>query len=66
MEVYNVEKSYVCPDVAVRISSWSNDDNRHVEIFQYPYVVYPIAAGLNGTVPYQSIFNSGNYLCRKA
>ena len=31
MEVYNAEKSYVCTDVAVQISNWSSDDNKHVE-----------------------------------
>ena len=33
MEVYNVEKSDVSTDVAVRTSSWSSDDNRHMEFF---------------------------------
>ena len=33
MEVCNVEKPYVCTDVAVRTSSWSSDDNRHVGFF---------------------------------
>ena len=30
MEVYSVKMSYVCTDVAVWISNWSSDDNRHV------------------------------------
>ena len=33
MEVYNVEKAYVCKDAAVRTSSWWSDDYRHVEFF---------------------------------
>ena len=33
MQLYNVEKSYVCTDVAARTSNWSSNDNRHVEFF---------------------------------
>ena len=33
MKVYNVEKSYVCTDVAVQTSKWLIDDNRHVDFF---------------------------------
>ena len=33
MEVYHVVKSYVCTDVAVWISNWPSDDNKHVEVF---------------------------------
>ena len=42
MEVYNVEKSYVCTDVAVRTSSWSSDDNRHVEFFRIHILFTPL------------------------
>ena len=41
MEVYNIEKSYVCTDVAVRTSSWSSDDNRHVEFFRIHMLFTP-------------------------
>ena len=34
MDVYNVEKSFVCMDVAVQTSNWSSDDNKHVEFFR--------------------------------
>ena len=34
MEVYNVEKSYVCMNVVVQTSNWSSYDNRYMEFFR--------------------------------
>ena len=42
MEAYNVEKSYVCTDVAVRTSNWSSDNNRHVEFFKIHMFFTPL------------------------
>ena len=42
MDVYNVEKSYVCTDVAVRTSMWSSDDSRHEEFFSIHMLLTPL------------------------
>ena len=42
IDVYNVEKSYVCTDVAVRTLNWSSDDNRHVEFFSIHMLFAPL------------------------
>ena len=65
MEVYNVKKSYVCNDVAVRKSNWSRDENRHVELFSMHMLLTPLQLVLSGTGPYQSILNGGEYLSKK-
>ena len=43
IEVYSVEKSFVCTDVAVRTPNWSSDDNRHVEFLFTPLRLVVVA-----------------------
>ena len=38
----SVEKSNVWTDVAVRTSSWSSDDNKHVEFFRIHMLLTPL------------------------
>ena len=56
--MYNVEKLYVCTDVAVRTFNWSSDGKRHVETFSIHMLQLMLVAQY-------LIGNGGKYLCKK-
>ena len=55
IEVLSVENSNVWTDVAVRMSSWSSDDNKIVEFFRIHMLLTHIATGFNVAIPHHTI-----------
>ena len=64
MEVYHVEKSDVCTDVAVQTSGQVITSGMWNVLVCTCYL--PHWVGLSSTVPYQPISDGGTYSCNKA